>query len=130
MSATTRAPVRLRATPEPLSGGFWAQIWKVDLDNAPAPFDRPLVLRVMPDRQAGHREAIVQRVVAHAGFPSPQVLTSSSAPGLGEAYIVMERVNGLGRRLTETLLAQARQLALDQVVLTTLPTMVHAEALY
>ncbi len=94
MSATIGAPVRLRATPEPLSGGFWAQIWKVDLDNAPAPFDQPLVLRVMPDRQAGHREAMVQRVVADAGCPTPRVLTSGSAPGLGEAYIVMERVNG------------------------------------
>ena len=94
MSATIGAPVRLRATPEPLSGGFWAQIWKVDLDNAPSPFDQPLVLRVMPERQAGHREAIVQRMIADSGFPTPRVLASGSEPGLGEAYIAMERVNG------------------------------------
>ncbi len=94
MSATIGTPVRLRATPGRLSGGFWAQIWKVDLDNAPAPFDGPLVLRVMPDRNAGRREAIVQRVVAGADCPTPRVLASGSAPGLGEAYIVMERVNG------------------------------------
>ena len=94
MSARIGAPVRLRTTPEPLSGGFWAQIWKVELDNAPAPFDQPLVLRVMPDRLAGQREALVQRLVADAGFPTPHILTSGSAPDLGEAYIVMERING------------------------------------
>lgn len=94
ISATIATTVELRTAPQPLSGGFWAQIWKVDLDNAPAPFDRPLVLRAMPDRSAGHREAIVQRVVADAGCPTPHVLTSGSAPGLGDAYIVMERVNG------------------------------------
>ena len=46
-------------------------------------------------------------------------------------YVVPgQRTSGLGRRLTETLLAQARQLDLDRLVLTTLPTMVHAQALY
>ena len=94
MSATIGSPVRLRTAPVRLSGGFWAQIWKVDLDNAPAPFDGPMVLRVMPDRNAGRREAIVQGLVADAGCPTPRVLASGSAPGLGESYLVMERVVG------------------------------------
>ena len=46
-------------------------------------------------------------------------------------YVVPgQRTSGHGRRLTETLLAQARQLDLDRVVLSTLPTMVHAQNLY
>lgn len=94
LSAITGSPVRLAAPPSPVSGGFSAQIWSIDLDHGPAPFDRPLVLRAMPDRRAGLREAVVQRAVAEAGFPTPAVLASGVAAGLGEAYLVMPKIDG------------------------------------
>ena len=40
------------------------------------------------------------------------------------------RTSGLGRRLVEMLINQATEMGLDLLVLNTLPTMVHAQALY
>jgi len=40
------------------------------------------------------------------------------------------RTGGLGRRLVEQLIADAVEAGLEKLVLTTLPTMVHARALY
>lgn len=125
ISTTVGAPVELSGTPHRLSGGFWAQIWAVELAGAPAPFDRPIVLRVMPDRAAGIREAVVQRTIADTGFLTPPVLASGVAPELGEAYIVMERVDGRtplgGLRLGPELVALPR-------LLRRLPTMLAATA--
>lgn len=130
LSKTVGTPVTLRTTPERLSGGFWAQIWKVDLDNAPAPVDQPLVLRIMPDRKAGHREAVVQRVVTNSGVPTPRVLASGSAPGLGEAYIVMQRVNGRtplgGLRLGPELVRLPKLLRRLPKMLADIATQLHA----
>lgn len=86
--------VTLSETPRRLSGGFWAQIWAVELTGAPPPFDQPMVVRVMPDRVTGLQEAVVQRAIAGTGFPTPRVLASGVAPGLGQAYIAMEYVEG------------------------------------
>lgn len=94
VSTACGLPVTLAGPPTRLSGGFWAQIWGVELTEAPPPFDRPMVLRIRPDRTAGLREAVVQRVVAEVGFPTPRVLTAGTVNGLREAYIVMERING------------------------------------
>ena len=59
------------------------------------------------------------------------MLVTGRVAEIRRLYVVPgQRTSGLGRRLTETLLAQARQLDLDRLVLTTLPTMVHAQALY
>ncbi len=41
-----------------------------------------------------------------------------------------QRASGIGRRLVETLISHATELGLDRLVLNTLPTMVHAQALY
>ena len=68
-----------------------------------------------------------------AGTPLAVVafLATDRVAEIRRLYVVPgQRTRGLGRRLTETLLAQARQLDLDRVVLTTLPTMVHAQVLY
>ncbi len=94
ISTVVGEPVALAGRPQRLSGGFWAQIWGVELAGAPGPFDGPMVLRVMPDQTLGIREATVQRVIADTGFRTPRVLASGVALGLGEAYIVMDRIEG------------------------------------
>lgn len=126
ISAVAGSPATLAGVPQRLSGGFWAQIWGFDLaDTMPVPFNRPMVLRVMPDRTAGIREAVVQRIIAETGFPTPRVLASGTAPGLGEAYIVMERIHGRtplgGLRLGPELLGLPK-------LLRRLPTMLAATA--
>ena len=94
VSAIVDSPVTLCGLPQKLTGGFWAQIWGVELTAAPPPFDQKMVLRIMPNLEAGLREAVVQRTVADSGFSTPQVLASGVASGLGEAYILMERIDG------------------------------------
>lgn len=41
-----------------------------------------------------------------------------------------QRTSGLGRRLVEVLISQATEIGLERLVLNTLPTMIHAQALY
>ncbi len=94
LSSAIGAPVDLARSPYRLGGGFWAQIWAVDLTGAPHPFDQPLVLRVMPDRIASLRETVVQKTIADTGFRTPRAHASGVTPGHGEAYIVMQRITG------------------------------------
>ena len=84
----------LRSMPQRLSGGFWASIWVVEFEHAPAPFTGRLVLRIMPDADAVEREVAVQSWLAEAGYPTPRVFASGHAEGLGEAYAVMQHAAG------------------------------------
>ncbi len=130
VSTTSGSPVTLSRAPRSLSGGYWARIWGVELDGAPPPFNRPMVLRVMPDRPAGLREAVVQRTIADTGFPTPRVLASGVAPGLGESYIVMEHVAGRtpigGLRLGPELLGIPKLLRRLPAMLASTATALHA----
>ncbi len=87
-------PVTFVSRPTPISGGFWASIHGFEITGGPDGWNRPLVLRVMPDRAAGVRETVVQRTVAEQGFPTPPVLASGVDGALGGAYIVMPRAAG------------------------------------
>jgi aminoglycoside phosphotransferase (APT) family kinase protein len=82
----------------------------------------PLVLRVMPDPAAAVRETIVQREVAEQDYPTPRVVLDGFDEGLGGAFMVMERAEGVpllaglnvGRvllRLPTTLRLLAQQLS-------------------
>ena len=130
LSTVIGSPVAMAAQPEKLRGGFWAQIWGVELTAAPAPFDRPMVLRVMPDQRGGLREAVVQQAIADHGFRTPRVFASGVAPGLGASYIVMERINGHtplgGLRLGPELLALPRLLRRLPSILATTMSALHA----
>jgi aminoglycoside phosphotransferase (APT) family kinase protein len=105
-----------------MAGGFWAAIYGFELAQSPAGLSGPLVLRVMPNPDAAVRETIVQREVAEQGYPTPRVLLDGFDDGLGGAFMVMERVEGvpllaglnLGRallRLPTTLRRLAQQLS-------------------
>jgi aminoglycoside phosphotransferase (APT) family kinase protein len=78
-----------------MTGGFWAKIYGFELDDPPADLAGPLVLRVMPSREAGVREAIVQRTVADQGYATPRVVLDGVDEALGGAFMVMERVEGV-----------------------------------
>jgi aminoglycoside phosphotransferase (APT) family kinase protein len=81
--------------PTRLTGGFWAAIYEFELAPPQSWLWGPHVLRVMPNPDAGLREAIVQRLVAEQGYPTPRVALDGFDDALGGAFMVMERVDGV-----------------------------------
>jgi aminoglycoside phosphotransferase (APT) family kinase protein len=93
--ATGRADLEFAAPPTPLSGGFYAEMLRFRLADAPADLDRDLVARIVPNPAAGVWEAMIQRAVADQGFPTPTVrLTADETGPLGRYVIVMDAVDG------------------------------------
>jgi aminoglycoside phosphotransferase (APT) family kinase protein len=81
--------------PEPMQGGFWAELFSFSLANPPAGWPAELVARLMPDPGSARKETIVQRAVAAAGFPTPFVRAAGGPDdGLGLAFMVMDRAPG------------------------------------
>ena len=81
--------------PEPMHGGFWAELCSFSLAEPPDGWPKELVARVMPDPGAARKETIVQRAVARAGFPTPMVRASGGpGDGLGRAFMIMDRAPG------------------------------------
>jgi aminoglycoside phosphotransferase (APT) family kinase protein len=96
LRTTTGVPtLDYAAPPQPLTGGFWAELVSFRLRDAPAELDGDLVARVMPDPALACKETIVQHSVADQGFPTPAVRLSGGADSaLGHAFMVMDRVHG------------------------------------
>jgi len=81
--------------PEPMHGGFWAELYSFSLAEPPDGWPEELVARVMPDPGAARKETIVQSAVAGAGFPTPMVRASGDPEdGLGRAFMIMDRAPG------------------------------------
>jgi aminoglycoside phosphotransferase (APT) family kinase protein len=81
--------------PEPMRGGFWAELLSFTLANPPESWPAELVARLMPDPGSARKETIVQRAVAAAGFPTPLVRAAGGPDdGLGRAFMVMDRAAG------------------------------------
>jgi aminoglycoside phosphotransferase (APT) family kinase protein len=81
--------------PEPMRGGFWAELFSFSLVNPPDGWPADLVARLMPDPGSARKETIVQRAVAAAGFPTPFVRAAGGPDGgLGRAFMVMDRAAG------------------------------------
>ena len=81
--------------PEPMHGGFWAELCSFSLAEPPDGWPKELVARVMPDPGAARKETIVQSAVARAGFPTPMVRASGGPEdGLGRAFMIMDRGPG------------------------------------
>ncbi len=81
--------------PEPLHGGFWAELLSFSLSRPPDGWPAELVARLMPDPAPGRKETIVQHAVAAAGYPTPRVRASGGPDaGLGRAFMVMDRAPG------------------------------------
>ena len=79
--------------PEPMRGGFWAELFSFSLANPPGAWPGELVVRLMPDPGTARKEMVVQTAVAGAGFLTP-IVRASGGPdrGLGRAFMVMDRV--------------------------------------
>ncbi len=81
--------------PEPLRGGFWAELLSFSLADPPAGWPSELVARLMPDPASARKETIVQSAVAAAGFPTPFVRAAGGPDGgLGRAFMVMDLAPG------------------------------------
>ena len=81
--------------PEPMRGGFWAELLSFSLANPPDGWPSELVARLMPDPGSAGKETIVQGAVAAAGFPTPPVRASGGPDaGLGRAFMIMDRAAG------------------------------------
>ena len=93
--ATGRADLEFAAPPTPLTGGFYAEMLRLRLVDAPGDLDCDLVARIVPNPAAGVWEATIQRAVADQGFPTPAVrLTVDESGPLGRYLIVMDAVDG------------------------------------
>lgn len=94
-AATRRADLEFTAPPSPLTGGFYAEMWRFRLADPPPDLDRDLVARIVPNPAAGAWESTIQRAVADQGFPTPAVrLTVDETSRLGRYLIVMDAVDG------------------------------------
>ena len=81
--------------PEPMRGGFWAELLSFSLAHPPDGWPADLVARLMPDPGTARKETFLQRTVAAAGYPTPPVRASGGPDcGLGRAFMVMDRAAG------------------------------------
>ena len=93
--ATSTPDLEYEHQPEPMQGGFWAELFSFSLVNPPGGWPAELVARLMPDPSTARKETIVQTAVAAAGFPTPFVRASGGPDcGLGLAFMVMDRAVG------------------------------------
>lgn len=76
--------------PVPLSGGFWASMYRVPVSGQPEGVAPQLVVRFAPHRAMGAKEAEVQRAIAAAGFPTPPVWLSAPDGVRGGWWSVMD----------------------------------------
>jgi aminoglycoside phosphotransferase (APT) family kinase protein len=85
--------VELAGEPTRLAGGRSADLYAVQLATGPDDLvDRPLVLRVSPPHRDTLTECVVQRRVALAGYPAPEVLRFGRA--CDATCLLMARVEG------------------------------------
>lgn len=93
-TAAGNADLNWASTPQPLTGGFWAQMWQVNLTGH-ATLTGDLVARVMPEPAIAARETAVQTYLASAGYPTPTVhLAAAPGPDLDQAWMLMDHAPG------------------------------------
>jgi aminoglycoside phosphotransferase (APT) family kinase protein len=93
--ATKRPELEFERRPVPLTGGFYAQMFRFSLRDAPAGLDGELVARLIPDGALGAWEACIQEELTRQHFRSPAVrLTLAPTPPLDRFLMVMDFVPG------------------------------------
>lgn len=85
----------LTAEPTPLTGGFWASMYRLHLDGQPAGVPSDVVFRIAPDTAMGAKELAVQHAVADKGFATPYVrLSGPSDDELGGPWSITDFAAG------------------------------------
>jgi aminoglycoside phosphotransferase (APT) family kinase protein len=93
--AIGRPDLEFDRDPEPLTGGFYAQMFRFSLRDAPDGLDGELVARLVPNGALGAWEACVQEELTRQRFRSPRVrLAVPPAPPLDRFLLVMDFVDG------------------------------------
>ena len=81
--------------PSPLAGGFWAELYVVELANAPVELQGQLVARVMPDPETAAFEIAAQRHVSLSGLSAPTIRASAGpTDDLDRAWCLMDFAAG------------------------------------
>jgi aminoglycoside phosphotransferase (APT) family kinase protein len=81
--------------PTPLAGGFWAEMYTVELADPPAELAGRLVARIMPDPNTAEFETAIQRHVHRCGLPvAPVRAASGPTSELERGWLLMEHVPG------------------------------------
>ncbi|MBF6557936.1 MAG: phosphotransferase [Acidimicrobiales bacterium] len=81
----------LATEPTPLTGGFWASMYRLRLEGQPVAVPSDVVFRIAPDAAMGAKELAVQETVADMGFSTPHVRLSRPADDdLGGTWSVMD----------------------------------------
>jgi aminoglycoside phosphotransferase (APT) family kinase protein len=78
-----------------LAGGFWAEMYVVELADAPPGLDGRLVARIMPDPATAAFETAVQRHLVNCGFPVPAIRCADGpSSALDRAWSLMDFAPG------------------------------------
>lgn len=92
---TARNDLTWARPPVPMSGGFWAEMYTVELDDAPTGLAGRVVARIMPDPATALHEARIQRHLTRCEFPAPAI-RCAGPPGeeLDRAWTLMDLAPG------------------------------------
>jgi aminoglycoside phosphotransferase (APT) family kinase protein len=92
---TLDAPhLTLANPPQPLTGGFWAEIWTLTLDHAGPRLPEQVVLRLSPDPRLAAWETAVQRTAADMQYPTPAIIASRHSTDTTRFWSVMQHASG------------------------------------
>jgi aminoglycoside phosphotransferase (APT) family kinase protein len=85
----------LAAEPIPLTGGFWASMYRIRLHGQPDTVPDDVVVRIAPHDAMGAKELAVQRTLAAQGFATPRIhLAGGVDAALGGTWSVMDFATG------------------------------------
>ena len=81
--------------PAALTGGYWAEMYVIELSDPTAELEGRLVARIMPDPATAAFETAVQRHLTRCGFPVPAIRCADGpSREINRAWSVMDFATG------------------------------------
>ena len=81
--------------PAALTGGYWAEMYVIELSDPTAELEGRLVARIMPDPATAALETAVQRHLTRCGFPVPAIRCADGpSREINRAWSVMDFATG------------------------------------